>query len=336
MIPGPSRLSPDDIVTGSITSLAERKQATGDIAGAVAILENAARSNDLEAIMLLAVWSMLGTPVARDLVAARRLLKRAVAIGHVDAALMDVALTANGSGGDADWSEAIRLLLIAAQSDYVAAAQIEMLKRMKLRPDGTPQTPPRPETLSRSPNVWRVEGFLTPAECRHVAEVAAPLLEPAMVIDPISRRTVANPIRTSDGGAIGPTREDLVIRAINHRIASLSETHVENAEPLTVLRYGVGQQYRPHVDTLPGARNQRVRTVLIYLNQGYGGGATRFIANGLTINSNTGDAVMFDNVLPDGSPDMSSQHAGEPVTSGSKWIASRWIRASRHDPWLDS
>ncbi|MEG3123282.1 2OG-Fe(II) oxygenase [Sphingomonas sp. GB1N7] len=320
-------------MTGRILAIAEKELAVGNHLAAVTLVEDAARADDVDAIMQLAVWHLLGTPLRRDLVAARALLKRAVAIGHVDGALMEIALTANGSGGSIDWPAASHLLRIAAKSDYVAAGQLALLDRMNLGDDGFPNKPAQLEELSRLPNVWRIDRFLTPDECRHIADTAAPLLEPATVIDPSTKMAVANPIRTSDGAAIGPTREDLVVRAVNHRIAAASETPVENGEPLTILRYGIGQQYRPHVDTLPAARNQRVRTMLIYLNQGYGGGATQFLANGLTVRCNAGDAILFDNVLPDGTPDMSSRHAGQPVTSGSKWIATRWIRATRHDPW---
>jgi prolyl 4-hydroxylase len=35
---------------------------------------------------------------------------------------------------------------------------------------------------------------------------------------------------------------------------------------------------------------------------------------------------MFSNVDADGRPDPLSEHAGLPVTSGTKLIASRWIR----------
>jgi len=323
-------------VTEHILSRAEKALAIGDAAGAVSLVEAAARSNDVDAVMQLAVWRMRGVPLARDLSAARELLRRAVSIGHVDAALTEIALTANGSGGPIDWPKARLLLTLAARSDHVAAAHLTLLDRMDLSDDGSPRMPPSPREISRSPNVWRIPAFLSPDECRHVADTAAPLLEPALVIDPRTKRRISNPVRTSDSAAIGPAREDLVIRAINHRIAAASGTPVDHAEPLTILRYRPGQQYRLHVDTLPAAKNQRVRTMLIYLNQGYTGGETEFSANRLTMRCEAGDAIMFDNVLPDGSPDLSSRHAGAPVTSGAKWIASRWIRAARHDPWNDA
>ena len=41
----------------------------------------------------------------------------------------------------------------------------------------------------------------------------------------------------------------------------------------------------------------------------------------------TGDAIVFRNASEEGEPDEDAIHAGLPVTSGVKLIASRWIRA---------
>lgn len=305
----------------------------GQVAEAAALLDRAGDDGNVDALMQLAVWRLVGAPLPRDLAAARTLLRRATAIGHVDAALMEIALTANGSGGPADWGAAHALLERAAADDPVAADQLALLTAMALTGDGSPREMPVAEPLSRSPNVWIVRGLLSAGECAHVANTGMPLLEPASVIDSASGKTIAHPVRTAHGGAIGPAREDLVIRALNLRIAAISGTAADQGEPLTVLHYAVGQQYRPHVDTIPAARNQRVKTVLVYLNEGYRGGETQFLANGLTLSPRAGDAVMFDNVVEGGAPDLRSRHAGMPVTAGSKWLATRWIRAATYDPW---
>ncbi len=307
--------------------------AAGRPADAVAMLTAAGDDGNVDALMQHAVWALVGDPIPRDLPAARALLRRAVAIGHVDAALMEVALTANGSGGPADWRHARQLLAKAAASDPVAAQQIALLDAMALDDEGRPSRLSEPRVLSRAPRVTQHTTLLTPAECAHVASVAGNMLQPAQVIDPRSGRWTPHPVRTSDDAAIGPAREDLVIRAINLRVAAISNSSVDQGEPLTVLRYAPGQQYRPHLDTIAGAANQRVRTVLLYLNQGYDGGETVFPEIGLTIAAQGGDVIMFDNVLDDGRPDPASRHAGLPVRRGVKWLATRWIRAAPVDPW---
>lgn len=291
-----------------------------------AALPNAAA--DPDALMQRAVAAL----IARDLAEARILIRRAVEIGHVDGALMEIALTANGSGGAEDWPRALALLDIAAQKDPIAAAQRGLLSAMCIDARGLPAALPNAEILSETPSIIRYPRLLTPAECAHLASVAGDILEPATVFDPRTGHHIAHPVRTSDGAVIGPTREDLVVRAINHRIAVASRTPVAHGEPLAVLRYRPGQQYRPHLDTIAGDANQRAATVLVYLNEGYGGGETAFPHTSVKVVPRGGDAIVFAN-MRDGRPDPRTLHAGLPVTQGTKWLATRWIRQAPIDPW---
>jgi prolyl 4-hydroxylase len=196
---------------------------------------------------------------------------------------------------------------------------------MNLHPNGTPRRLPQPETLSEAPNVLRFPALCTQAECVHVGNSVAHLLQPASVFDPASGRMVAHPIRTSDNAPIGPTQETLVVQAVNRRIATATGTDVTQGEPLTVLRYGPGQQYRPHLDTLPDQSNQRVRTAILYLNDGYHGGETAFPLLGISVRVGTGDLLVFDNVDAAGMPEPRSRHAGLPVTA---WELSEQARAA--------
>ena len=68
--------------------------------------------------------------------------------------------------------------------------------------------------------------------------------------------------------------------------------------------------------------------MIVYLNDGYRGGETMFVRTGLSVRGRKGDALLFRNTLADGRPDPMSEHAGLPVTSGTKLIASRWIWAN--------
>ena len=166
-----------------------------------------------------------------------------------------------------------------------------------------------------------------------MATVAADLLEPSSIVDPHTGRARPDPVRTSDAAVIGPVRENLVIRALNLRIAAASGTAVEQGEALAVLRYSPGQRYHPHHDALPGAANQRLWTMLVYLNQGYGGGETVFPATGLSVRGRSGDGLLFRNCGAEGGIDAMARHAGQPVTAGTKWLCTRWIRQRPIDPW---
>ena len=309
--------------------LAQRRNAE-----AVALAERGAAAGDAPSHLLLATWYLRGppTPKPRDLIAARHHLRHAVSIGHVDAALMEIALTANGSGGAADWRGALDLLRQAARNDHIAKAQLDLVSAMIIDDHGRPTRAINGIARSDRPEVRHYRGFCTPAECRHIATTAAPWLAPAVVVD-ASGRTIAHPVRTSDNALIGPAQEDLVIAAINRRIASASATAYDAGEPLAVLRYRPGQQYRLHSDALPGVDNQRVKTFIIYLNSGFAGGETEFPKLNLRFAPQAGDAIEFTNLLQSGAPDPLAWHAGLPVTRGEKWIATRWIRRDPHNPW---
>lgn len=321
------------MLNGSPIDEANRLFAQKRIDEGIALLVRAGDGGDVDALMQLAVLDFAGAHGPRDLPRGRQWLRKAVEIGHVDGALMEVALVANGSGQDRpDWAEALALLRIAAKGDSVAAEQLALIDEMALDAQGRPTHPARGETLSSAPHVVRYAGLISPGECARIAAIAGPMLEPSAIVDPSTGALRPHPIRTSMAAVIGPAKEDLVIRAINHRLAAVTGTMTEQGEPLSVMRYDVAQQYRMHVDALPGTDNQRIKTAIIYLNHGYLGGETLF-ENGPKIAGRQGDAIVFDNVKSDGSPDLASRHAGLPIAGGVKWIATRWIRQAAYDPW---
>jgi prolyl 4-hydroxylase len=293
-------------------------------AAAVALVETRAARDDPAALELLGQWRLWGLYGARDLAAGRAAIARAAALGSEEAALTHAALLATGTGGPADATGARAIVVGLAVRSPLARRQSELLAAQPALPVPTP--------LRDDPYVARLDGFLSPAECAYLIERVGPRVRPSTVIDPRTRRAVPNPVRDSHGTNVPPPDEDLVIHLINRRIATATGTDWAQGEPLHLLRYQPGQQYRPHVDALPGVANQRILTVLLYLNDDYDGGETDF-AGGLSVRGRAGDALVFANVRKDGSPDPRTRHAGTPVTRGVKWLATRWIRARPFDPW---
>lgn len=314
----------------SVTDRARALLQRGAAAEAVTQVEAAAAADDAEALHLLAGWRLFGAVVPRDLDRAHAGLARAAALGHVEAARTRAILIANGTGCAADFHAARAMLERLAPADPYAALQIAFLPRMK--PVDAAATAQR-ETLSKAPPVFLIRGLLLPEECRYLSSMATPHLQPSLVIDTATGERIPNPIRTSFGTSFGPTQEDLVINMINRRIAAATGTDVGSGEPLHMLRYRPGEEYRPHVDALPGEPNQRIWTALLYLNHEYQGGETAFPHLGLKVKGGTGDVLVFGNVLDDGRGDPRTLHAGLPVAAGEKWLATRWIRKGGYHPW---
>lgn len=314
------------------TQRAESLVASGRVAEATALLDQAAAAGDAEALFTSAVWLLSGQHVARDLPRSRLQFGRAARLGHAAAARIHIAFIANGTGGPADWRKACSLLDDLAQSDPASRRQLATIQQMALSQDGSPVDLPKPTTLSARPHVAVIPGLFSAAECAYLIEAAEPLLEPSVVIDPRSGAFIRDPIRNSSAAAFPLALENPAIHALNRRIAAATGTEVGQGEPLQILSYAPGQEYKLHVDALPPSiHNQRVLTALVYLNEDFEGGDTEFPALGLSVRGKTGDALIFGNVTADGCADQQTRHAGKPVHAGNKFIASRWIRAKPLD-----
>ena len=98
-----------------------------------------------------------------------------------------------------------------------------------------------------------------------------------------------------------------------------------------MLRYHPGEHYAPHLDAVTGLTNQRMTTLLVWLNDAFEGGETTFDRLGLSLRGAIGDALEFGNVDDSGRPDPMMRHEGRPVSAGQKLLASRWIRERPSD-----
>ena len=312
--------------SSSVTAQADLLVSARRFREAYGVLTSFRAAQDADAQFTLAIWRLSGDIIRRDLSKAREHFARAARLGHRDAAIVHVNFVANGTGGTADWQAAVGLLEGMARSDEWARGQLEIIKGMRITPAGEPIDLPEQVGLSDRPWVRTFQGLFTEVECAFLVREALPFLEPSLVLDPGTGQHVPNPVRTSDGMAFPFVQESPAVHALNRRIAAITSTDVRHGEPLQVLRYRPGQQYRPHVDAVGGTDNQRVLTVLVYLNSDYEGGETEFVRTGLRFKGQTGDALVFRNTLTDGRPDELVQHAGRPVGKGEKLIASRWIR----------
>lgn len=308
---------------GIEVEFAKLRRQRGD-AAAVAMVEGRGAAGDADALHLIGNWRLWGMFGPQDLAQGYGYVLAAAKHGHMPATQTLAALVATGTGLPRDGARARAIVEASAAKSSEAAEQVRVAAT-------APTAIGERQVLREDPLVARIDGLLSADECKYLIAKAKPKVQPSVVIDP-QGRSVPNPIRDSHGANFAPVEEDLVIHAVNCRIAEATGTAWEQGEPLHILRYEPGQQYRKHFDALPGVRNQRVLTCLVYLNEGFVGGATTF-TEGLKVKGAAGDAVIFANTTPDGRADPRTEHAGRPVTKGVKWLATRWIRAARHHPW---
>jgi len=281
---------------------------------------------EAQALFEAAAARLRGDGGPRDLPAALELFRRAAGAGRVDSAVIYANFLASGVGGPRRWSEALRLLAALAEINPRSRRELERVEAMALSGEGDPLDPPGGERLCESPAITRFERLFSAEECAWLAAAAAPMLEPAVVVDPGSGRQVRDKVRVCDSMGFTWPLENPAVHALNRRLAAASGTDVGQGEPLQILRYRPGGEYRPHFDAIPGFANQRAMTMLVWLNEDYEGGETHFPTPGLKLKGRAGDAILFRNTGPDGRRDPAAGHSGLPVTAGEKLIASRWIR----------
>jgi prolyl 4-hydroxylase len=183
------------------------------------------------------------------------------------------------------------------------------------------------------PRVVVFDNFLSLEECEGLINGVEHKIEQSTVVDETLNKAVAHSARTSSGSYYHRGQTELVAR-VEERIAKLLNWPVENGEGLQVLKYEVGQEYRPHNDYFSGASSsfmvsggQRVGTFLMYLNTPARGGGTSFPDSGLEIAPQAGSALFFSYINADSS--SKTLHAGTPVLEGEKWVATKWLRTGK-------
>lgn len=187
------------------------------------------------------------------------------------------------------------------------------------------------------PRVILFGGLLSNTECDDLIGQARRQMSSSNVIDLETGDERRDAGRTSSGMAFTRAATPLIAR-IERRIAALLDWPFENGEALQILRYEVGQEYRPHYDYVDPAESgaakflarggQRVASLIMYLNTPTDGGATNFPDIGLEVAAVKGNAVFFSYDRPH--PSTKTLHGGMPVLAGEKWVATKWLREAAH------
>ena len=178
--------------------------------------------------------------------------------------------------------------------------------------------------------VTEVADFLTEKECQHIIQQAQALLTRSSTIR--HGKTKASSLLRTSRSAFFTESKDPVIKNIQQRIADYTGMDKNCLEPLQVTHYQESQFYAPHYDALSagqvkfGGEGDRQCTMIIYLNDNFQGGQTRFNKLQMRIQPQLGKAVVFNNLAENGKVDILSKHSADPVKNGEKWIINQWIR----------
>lgn len=222
------------------------------------------------------------------------------------------------------------------------ALSINSAGRLVVSGDGeaTLKAEPQPwEWLAQKPRVAISQDFITREERAYLMfMVAGSLSQPRNYTSQTSNGEVENELFSGQGHSMGAMTSDTVVRVIEQRIARMTDWRIDALEPSSVIAYQPGHEYRPHVDYFSAEQiahnreqhkdlsGQRVVTFLVCLQAADAGGETIYNRTGLKVGYRAGQALMHYNTDQSGQPEPLSQHAGEPVTQGQKWLFRTTLR----------
>ncbi|WP_240633464.1 2OG-Fe(II) oxygenase [Paenibacillus montanisoli] len=177
------------------------------------------------------------------------------------------------------------------------------------------------------PLILIMDNVLSGDECDALIALAANRMQRAK----IGKSHTVSDVRTNSSMFFEESENEW-LQSIEARTAELMHVPIAHAEPLQILHYKAGQQYQPHLDyfTSGDVVNNRISTLVMYLNDVEEGGETYFPSLRFAVTPKKGSAVYFEYFYNDPHLNELTQHAGNPVTAGEKWVATQWMRRQRH------
>ncbi|MFJ7928659.1 2OG-Fe(II) oxygenase [Peribacillus sp. NPDC096448] len=142
-----------------------------------------------------------------------------------------------------------------------------------------------------------------------------------------------NELRTSSSMFFQENEYDIITK-IEKRISTIMNIPIEHGEGIQILKYTPGQEYKAHFDFFTSssiaAKNNRISTIILYLNDVEHGGETFFPKVNFSVSPCKGMAVYFEYFYNDNNLNELTLHGGAPVITGEKWVATQWMRRQKN------
>lgn len=178
--------------------------------------------------------------------------------------------------------------------------------------------------LHECPLIVQFDQILTEEECGALIDLSTNRLQRSK----LASKEISS-IRTSSGMFFEIDEHPLVTQ-IEQKISSLIQVPIQFFEGLQILHYEPGQKFDSHLDYFslqhPSSENNRISTIIMYLNDVEEGGTTTFPKLNLSVKPCKGSAVYFEYFYENDKYNEDTIHTGEPVIQGEKWIATQWVR----------
>lgn len=184
--------------------------------------------------------------------------------------------------------------------------------------------------------LYELEDFLSPSECKHLIRLIKNNLRPSELIN---NNAPDHNFRTNWSCDLDDLY-DPIANDIDLRISRLLGFPPDQSEFMQGQYYDIGHQFKPHMDYFEKEDlkkyaehlGQRTYTFLLYLNTVNTGGETYFPELDLKFNTKEGSALIWNNLLSNGDPNPFSIHQGLPIIDGQKFIITKWFRSNIFPP----
>ena len=199
-------------------------------------------------------------------------------------------------------------------------------------------------TICNDPYIYTIDNFLTEKECKFIIKVSKNNLRLAGVSKMDNEKNLEPGIYKGRTNSSYWMAHDLYPETLKiaKKIAKHIGCNYKHFENFQVIHYNKNEEYKYHYDAYDmndtekykkfcGERGNRLRTVLVYLNDVGEGGGTGFDSlneydSEVIVEPKMGKMVVFNNLNDDGSLNEKSRHAGLPVIKGEKWAFNLWLR----------
>ena len=184
---------------------------------------------------------------------------------------------------------------------------------------------------------------LTKDECEDIINFTTGKLEFQPLTSNIEGYRTSNHffMNSSDDIPINDKIQDQTTLFINKDRNNNNYLPPHNQEMTSISRYEKGQEFKGHHDYFHKHTKEYekhvnthntniIMTAVFYLNDDFEGGETYFPILDLTIKPELGMCVTWVNIFDNGELNQKSSHAGLPVISGEKFIATKWIRKTKY------
>lgn len=179
----------------------------------------------------------------------------------------------------------------------------------------------------KEPKVY--PNFITKDDANHILEMAQYNYTESVVVG-------GNPDGIRKSQTYWLSKHDQIAQKIIKRVCDMTGNRIEQAEDIQVVKYEPNGYYKEHHDSCCdnnddckefNKEGSRIVTMVIYLNDGFEGGETRFPKLDKNFKPSKYSGILFFPMNKKGDKcHNNSLHAGMPIKSGEKYIANLWIR----------